>query len=88
MIAQSEINTLHTADKLKEVAKGTPERLLREAIARACNLAANTGELSTGWTGVLTDDIKAEVEAKGIAVTAQIGHDMRPMPNSWIFSWR
>ena len=88
MIPQDKISELQTAVELRKVAKAAPEELLRGAVARAINLAANTGELSVGWTGVLTDTIRKEVEAKGVTVTEQLGHDMKPMPNTWIFSWR
>jgi len=87
MVPKEEINELKSASELRTAASGASDRLILEAIARACNFAANTGELTTTWTGTLPEHLQKAVEAKGYTVTnVKIGN--RPVDTVWNFSWK
>ena len=68
MISNENINTLYSASELSGIADLAPDEHLKNAVARACNLAANTGEKSIEWNQSLTETLKAELISKGYTV--------------------
>lgn len=82
-------STVKPASQLKLIATEAPDKLMRGAVARACNGAAVTGEFAVEWMGELTDTFKTELEdVFGYKVTNKLAPDLVPIPNIWIISWK
>ena len=88
LIPQDQISILQTPAALRDAANISQFELTKGAVARAINLAANTGEKMTRWVGVLPQDVRDAVEAIGIVVAPTVNtYDSKVVPNSWDFSW-
>lgn len=86
LIKPEDINNLHTAEELCEVADNAAKDHELSAVIRLCNLAANTGEHSAIWDKSLSKDTKAILEQKGYKVIqSKNSADPRYL---WEISWR
>lgn len=84
-ISVEELSTLQPAASLKEVASGAALYHELHSIARACNQAANTGQLSVSWDKSIHPDNLAKLKAQGYLIdkcTASIYPD-----STYIISW-
>lgn len=88
MIAPSDLSTLQSAAAVKAVASNALADQLEGAVARAINIAANTGETSVDWNGALTDEIKQTLESQGYTVKQLCDAYMRPVLNMYTIEWK
>lgn len=89
MVLIENISTLISASDLKDIAEAAPLILEKGAVARAVNLAANTGALTVTWTNTLSDSVIADLEELGYVIepvsdaviTPELGQTL------WTISW-
>lgn len=84
-ISKDDLSILQPASTLAEVSAGA--RLYHElhSIARACNLAANTGESSVLWDKPISDENRQKLEDNGYKLT-QDDTSMYPS-RTYTISW-
>lgn len=89
MVLIENINMLIPAADLKDIAEAAPLKLEKDAVARAINLAANTGSLTVTWSSTLSDSVISDLEELGYliepvadaVITPDIGKTL------WTISW-
>lgn len=97
MVLIENINTLIPAADLKDIAEAAPLKLEKDAVARAINLAANTGSLTVTWSSTLSDSVISDLEELGYVVepvadavvTPDINETLCTISNEtlWTISW-
>lgn len=86
LIRGEDLNKLHEASELCEVADTAAETHELESIARLCNLAANTGEHWAIWDKPLSDTAKSKLQ--------DLRYEIKSAPNAavpdsiWYISWK
>lgn len=85
LVERDDMTTLRPASESKQTAINAEKDQQLKAIAYAINNAANTGELTTVYQGVMLDEVKEELVSNGY--TLKNFGEINP-ENRTLISWK
>lgn len=85
LIPNENISELHNAMEVLDVANNAEIDIERSAVARAINIAANTGSTRIPWNKALSDEVKSELEDNGYKVIAR--NNLGPTVGQYFIDW-